>query len=112
MTAKAQGQQRPQYTLLIEWSNLDDTYVVSFPEWERAGYIVNIHGATYTKAAQRGEEMLAALIEGAQTEGKRLPAPALFDDHAYAPGATAESIARENATLADGLDIHADAPAI
>lgn len=29
--------QQARYSMLIEWSNLDNTYVVSFPEWERAG---------------------------------------------------------------------------
>ena len=112
MTAQPQGQHRAHYTLLIEWSNLDDAYVVSFPEWERAGYIVNTHGVTYAEAAQRGEETLAVLIEDATAEGKSLPTPALFDDHAYTPGETTESIARENASLADSLETHADTPAI
>lgn len=100
-----------RYAMLIEWSKLDDAHVVSFPEWERAGMLANTHGATYTEAAQRGEEMLAALIAGAQATGKPLPAAVLFDDHAYAPGETAEDIARENAALTNELEARADASA-
>lgn len=100
-----------RYTMLIEWFNLDNAYVVSFPEWARAGYLANTHGATYAEAAQRGEEMLAALIEAAQADSKELPTPNLFDDHAYAPGEAAESIARENEALSRELQAPTDARA-
>lgn len=100
-----------RYAMLIEWSKLDDAYVVSFPEWERAGMLANTHGATYTEAAQRGEEMLAALIAGAQATDEPLPTPAFFDDLAYAHGETVEDIARENDTLASELESRADASA-
>jgi predicted RNase H-like HicB family nuclease len=95
--------------MLIEWSDLDGTYVVSFPEWERTGHFANTDGATYAEAAQRGQEMLDEMIAFVKDEGRSLPAPAIFDDHAYAPGETAESIARENETLAEELETRADA---
>jgi predicted RNase H-like HicB family nuclease len=100
---------RARYSMLIEWSNLDGVYVVSFPEWERAGHFANTHGATYVEAAQQGQEMLDALIQGAQADAQPLPPLAIFDDHAYAPGETAESIARENEALARDLETRTDA---
>lgn len=91
--------QTPRYSMLIEWSNLDDAYIVSFPEWERSGYLSNSHGATYAEAAQKGQEMLESLIEWAHSDHESLPEPALFDTQAYRPGETAESIARESQEL-------------
>jgi hypothetical protein len=33
------------YTMLIEWSDEDDAYIVSFPEWEeQQGLIGHTHG--------------------------------------------------------------------
>ena len=83
------------YSMVIEWSNLDNAYVVSFPEWERAGHIANTHGATYAEAARKGEKLLAFLIDSAQKDSDPLPAPAVFDEHAYAPAETSEDIVRE-----------------
>ncbi|MGH2514932.1 MAG: type II toxin-antitoxin system HicB family antitoxin [Ktedonobacterales bacterium] len=100
----------PPYSMLIEWSNLDDAYIVSFPELERANFLVNIHGATYMEAAQKGQEVLADLLTWANAEGKTLPAPALFDSHAYRPGETAETIARDSQNLLREIEEHSEAP--
>ena len=55
-------------------------FLVTLPEWE--GHLLNwrtaTHGATYDEAARHGREVLEMLIEGAQEEGKPLPAPRLF----------------------------------
>ena len=68
-----------RYSLLIEWSDRDQAYIVSFPEWEQAGHIVHTHGTTYSEAVEKGQEMLAFLVESALDEGETLPEP-----HAYA----------------------------
>lgn len=94
----------------IEWSNLDDAYIVSFPELERADYFINTHGATYAEAAQKGQELLADLMTWAKEAGKVLPVPALFDTHAYAPGETAEGIAQESQKLLREIETRKDAP--
>jgi antitoxin HicB len=36
------------YSMIIEWSDEDQTFVVSFPEW---GTHTHTHGATYEEAA-------------------------------------------------------------
>ena len=66
------------YSMLIEWSDEDQVYVVSFPEWEQAGLIGHTHGDTYVEAVQKGEEMLRFLVESAQAEGDRVPEPRRF----------------------------------
>lgn len=68
----------PHYSMVIEWSDEDQAYVVSFPEWERAGLVGHTHGATYAEAVQNGEEMLRFLLESAQAEGDHIPEPHRF----------------------------------
>ena len=67
-----------RYSLLIEWSDRDRAYIVSFPEWEQAGHIIHTHGATYREAVEKGQETLAFLVESALEDGEQLPEP-----HAY-----------------------------
>lgn len=95
-----------RYSMLIEWSDLDQAYIVTLPEWEAAGALANTHGATYAEAAQKGEELIAFLYDAAQHGGDRIPTPARFDTHAYAPGDTAESIAAESEALANDIASH------
>src|SRR5687768_4815557 len=63
------------YSMLIQWSEEDQLYLVGLPEW---GDTVHTHGATYMEAAQMGTEALALLIAAAKGSGKPLPAPRLF----------------------------------
>lgn len=64
--------QQPQYSMLIQWSDEDHSYVVSFPEFNRGPMF---HGATYEEAAQNGREVLEMLIAHYQDHGLPLPAP-------------------------------------
>jgi antitoxin HicB len=63
------------YSMVIEWSDEDQVYIVSLPEW---GPGARTHGATYDEAVRNGQEVLELLIEGAREEGRPLPAPRLF----------------------------------
>ena len=66
------------YSMVLEWSDEDQAYVVSFPEWEAAGLIGHTHGDTYGEAVRNGEEMLRFLVESAQAEGDPIPEPHRF----------------------------------
>ena len=66
------------YAMVIEWSEQDQAYIVSFPEWEQAGHIAHIHGETYAEAVGKGEEMLTFLIESTREEGEMLAEPRIF----------------------------------
>lgn len=57
------------YSMLIQWSDEDQAYVVSFPEFPLA----HTHGATYDEAASNGQEVLSLLIETYQAQGRILP---------------------------------------
>lgn len=72
----------PRYSLLIEWSEEDDSYIASFPEWEEQHDLIgHTHGASYEEAARKGAEVLAMLVRSALADGDPLPLPHRFDRH-------------------------------
>jgi predicted RNase H-like HicB family nuclease len=62
------------YSVVIEWSDDEQVYIVSLPEW---GPGARTHGATYDEAVRNAQDVLELLIAGAQQKGKPLPAPHL-----------------------------------
>lgn len=63
----------PRYSMLIQWSEEDQVYVVTLPEFHRA----KTHGTTYETAARSGREAIELLVETYREEGRPLPAPSL-----------------------------------
>jgi predicted RNase H-like HicB family nuclease len=72
------SQERSRYSMLIQWSDEDEAYVVSFPEWNAAGHLAHTHGATYEAAAAKGEAMLAFIVNSARHDSDPIPAPQSF----------------------------------
>jgi antitoxin HicB len=64
-----------QYSMLIEWSNEDQAYLVTLPEWAQHVIMPVTHGNTYSEAVQRGQEVLKMLIDSAKRNGEILPSP-------------------------------------
>lgn len=64
-----------RYSMVIEWSDEDQASLVSLPEWNP---LPMTHGDTYQEAVQRGEELLAALIESRNEHGEPLPEPKIY----------------------------------
>lgn len=60
-----------KYSVLIEWSDEDNKYIVTLPEFPNC----YTHGATYEEALQNGKEAIEALIEKYQHCGQPLPQP-------------------------------------
>lgn len=54
MTSISKQTLNNHYSMLIEWSEEDDAYVVSFPEFPGA----HTHGTTYVEAVKNGQEVL------------------------------------------------------
>jgi len=61
-----------RHSILIQWSDEDQCYVASLPEF---GPYALTHGATYDEALQNGKEVLGLLIQDASP----LPRPQTFD---------------------------------
>lgn len=69
---------QPHYSMIIQWSEEDQAYIVSFPEWEAHGLIGHTHDETYAEAVRKGQEVLRMLIDSAHAEGEQLPRPHIF----------------------------------
>ena len=65
-----------QYTILIQWSDEDECFIVSLPEW---GEFVHTHGNSYEEALKNGQDLLNFLIESALENGEELPIPKKFN---------------------------------
>lgn len=63
----------PHYSVLISWSDEDQAYLVTLPEWADRVLGPVTHGDTLEEAAQRGHEALDALIASARQHGEPLP---------------------------------------
>lgn len=61
------------YSMLIQWSAEDGTYVVSFPDFGRGPMT---HGATFEEAAKNGREVLEMLVDHYREHRLSLPTPA------------------------------------
>ena len=60
------------YTIIIQWSQEDNCFVVSLPEW---GEFCHTHGDTYQEALENAQEVLEMLIESCLQDGEPLPEP-------------------------------------
>ena len=60
------------YTIIIQWSQEDNCFVVSLPQW---GEFCHTHGDTYQEALDNAQEVLEMLIESCLEDGEPLPEP-------------------------------------
>lgn len=67
--------EKAHYSMLIHWSDEDQAYLVTLPDWADRVLGPVTHGNTYEEAAQRGREALDALIASAHQHGEPLPQP-------------------------------------
>ena len=72
------------YSMLIEWSEEDQAYLVTLPEWANHVIMPVTHGSSYGEAVQRGQEVLEMLVKSAIRDGEPLPPPKSMQ-HKYMP---------------------------
>ncbi|WP_445630285.1 type II toxin-antitoxin system HicB family antitoxin [Nostoc sp. DSM 114167] len=63
-----------KYTIVIQWSEADQCYVVSLPEFTDIMQPCT-HGETYEEALKNAQEVLEMLIESSLADGETLPEP-------------------------------------
>lgn len=63
------------YTMLIQWSDEDECFIVSLPEW---GEFCHTHGDSYEEAVKNGKDLLDFLIESTLELQEKLPFPQTF----------------------------------
>jgi antitoxin HicB len=66
---------KPKYSIVIEWSEEDDCYVVYVPDFKNRFMQPCTHGETYEEAAKHGEEVIESMIGWLQEDGEPLPTP-------------------------------------
>lgn len=64
-----------RYTIVIQWSDEDECYIVSLPEW---GDYCHTHGDSYEEALKNAQEVLELLVDTYTEDGKALPEPIQF----------------------------------
>ncbi len=62
-----------KYEMMIAWSEEDDCYLVSFPDFP--GQKWRTHGDTYEMAVSNGVEALESLMLAYEANGESLPEP-------------------------------------
>ncbi|HEY0071386.1 MAG TPA: type II toxin-antitoxin system HicB family antitoxin [Chloroflexia bacterium] len=60
-----------RYSMIIEWSDEDDAYIVTVPELP--GCVT--HGNTYEEAVRQGQDAIESWIDVAHELGRPVPAP-------------------------------------
>lgn len=63
-----------KYTIVIQWSDEDQCFVVILPEFNTIMQPVT-HGDTYEEALKNAQEVLELLVESAVEDGESLPEP-------------------------------------
>ena len=60
-----------RYSMIIQWSDEDQAYIVTVPELPGC----RTHGETYVEAVQQGQDAIESWIEANQAWGRPIPAP-------------------------------------
>ena len=80
---------KSHYTVIIQWSDEDQCYVVSLPEW---GEFCHTHGDTYEEALKNAQEVLDLLIETSLEDSESLPKPITFGQSAQLASALSKNL--------------------
>jgi predicted RNase H-like HicB family nuclease len=72
---------RSPYSMVIQWSDVDQVYVVTLPEF---GPYAKTHGRTYVEAARNGSEVIELLLQDCPARGEP-PVPLKFGSQICVP---------------------------
>ncbi len=75
----AQQRRKRRYSMIIEWSDEDQLYIVTVPESPGC----RTHGATRAEALRQGEEVIEGWIEATRAWGYPVPPPRDFAEWAH-----------------------------
>ena len=64
--------------MLIQWSELDQAFILTLPNWSARATGPVTHGDSYEVAAQRGREVLELLVEETLASGDDLSRPGIL----------------------------------
>lgn len=78
MSERESGHEPERYSIVIEWSDEDQTYVVILPEWADQYLMPVGDGDTYEEALASARDALETFIQFAREDGKPLPEPRTY----------------------------------
>jgi predicted RNase H-like HicB family nuclease len=61
--------------MIIQWSEEDQLFLITIPEFADLVVMPCTHGKTCEKAIHNGEEVIEMYLEAWQTEGESIPEP-------------------------------------
>ncbi|BAU64335.1 hypothetical protein STA3757_17070 [Stanieria sp. NIES-3757] len=64
-----------QYSMIIQWSDEDQLFLVTIPEFSDRVMMPCTHGKTRQEAIANGEEVIEMYLEAWKAEGKVIPQP-------------------------------------
>ncbi|MDR9404839.1 MAG: type II toxin-antitoxin system HicB family antitoxin [Halothece sp. Uz-M2-17] len=64
-----------QYSMVIQWSEEDQLFLVTIPEFRDRVMMPCTHGKTRQEAVRNGEEVIEMYLEAWKNEGQPLPEP-------------------------------------
>jgi predicted RNase H-like HicB family nuclease len=64
-----------QYSMNIQWSNEDQLFLVTIPEFTDLVVMPCTHGKTRDEAIRNGEEVIEMYLDAWQAEGQSIPEP-------------------------------------
>ncbi len=67
-----------RYSMVIEWSEVDQAFLVTLPEWADRVNTPSTHGDSYEEAVRNGNDVLELLIESTLEDGDPLPQPKVY----------------------------------
>jgi antitoxin HicB len=64
-----------QYSMLVQWSEDDQLFLVTIPEFAERVFMPCTHGKTRAEAISNGEDVVAMYLEAWEAEGEPIPQP-------------------------------------
>lgn len=68
------SEQYEHYSMIIQWSDEDNAYIVTVPELPGC----RTHGKTYEEAVRQGQDAIATWIDGSRDLGLPIPEPRIL----------------------------------
>jgi antitoxin HicB len=68
------SEQYEHYSMIIQWSDEDNAYIVTVPELPGC----STHGKTYEEAVRQGQDAIATWIDGSRDLGLPIPEPRIL----------------------------------
>ncbi len=67
-----------RYSMIVQWSDEDQLFLVTIPEFTARVVMPCTHGKTRDEAIRNGEEVIEMYLEAWQAESESIPEPCTF----------------------------------